>query len=458
MVRLLVLLVLFFIPLSQSYALTIDEAVSLAVGSNNIIKQQQETIAAKKYGVEGAYLIYFPIVGVSYEAAYAWNDATRVGGDQSNGDTSTASAYVKFNIFNGLNDYSTVGMAKLDYDMQYSQLENTSYNVTLNAQNSFINVLKAMSSLEVANSNLQLLKLQKRDAELSAANGLISKADVLQVDTYLASAELQRISAESSLKIATKTLENVINRQLQLNEVLVEPAFDKVDIPDYQSLKDMMYSNRSDLKYQQQSYEVSRKNETKSLSGVYPTIDLNAGYYRYGDGINAFRGVESQKRDEMASVGITASWNITGLVVSSVAYMSKKRDTQALAYGIADTKQNMSLELDTALANYETSQAQLYQSKISVQYANENYRVKKNLYDQNAATQTDLLDAVQILNQAKLDETSAIYGVIYSIYSLERIAQAKFTTELPAGIQPDQIKINQQMQDNGTNQKAKPMK
>lgn len=458
MVRLLVLLVLIFMPLSQSFALTIDEAVSLAVDSNNTIKQQQESIAAKKYGVEGAYLIYFPIIGISYEAAYAWDDSVRVGGTRSSGDTSTASAYLKFNIFNGLNDYSTVGMAKLDYEMQNSQLVNTSYNITLNAQNSFINVLKAKSSLEVAISNLELLKLQKRDAELSAANGLISKADVLQVDTYLASAELQRISAESSLKIATKTLENIINRELQLNEVLIEPAFDTVNIPEYKSLKDMMYENRSDLKYQQQSYEVSRKNETKSLSGVYPTIDLNAGYYRYGDGINAFRGIESQKRDEVASVGVTASWNITGIAVSSINYMSKKRDTQAIAYGIADTKQSMSLELDTALANYETSQAQLVQSKISVQYATENYRVKKNLYDQNAATQTDLLDAVQILNQAKLDETSAIYGVIYSIYSLERIAQAKFTSESPDGIQPNQIQINEMLQDNGTSPKAQPMK
>lgn len=451
MFRFLVLLVLILAPLFPSYALTIDEAVSLALDSSNMVKQQQESMAAKKYAVDGANLIYFPVIGISYDYGYSWDYASRVGGQNSHGDTSTASAYLTFNIFNGLNDYNTVGVAKLGYDMSGSNLENTRYNIMLTAQQNFINVLKAKSTLDVAMSNVALLKLQKRDAELSAANGLIAKTDVLQVDTYLASAELQRISAESSLKIAIKSLENVINRPVDNSEILVQPPFDKVKIPDDKTLKNMMYENRSDLKYLEQSYQSSKKNEQISLSGVYPKIDFTAGYYRYGDGLNAFQGYEVAKKDEVASVGVKATWNILGIATSSVNYMSKKRDTQAVAYSIADTKQNMSLELDTALATYETSQAQLAQAKISVQYAQENYRVKKNLFDQNAATQTDLLDAVQVLNQAKLDETSAIYGVINSIYSLERIVQSKFSVVSIQDPQPQSIQLQQIAPDNSTN-------
>lgn len=450
MFRFLVLLVLILVPLFPSYALTIDEAVSLALDSSNSIKQQQESMAARKYAVDGANLIYFPSIGLSYDYGYSWNYATRVGGVNNHGDSSTASAFLTFNIFNGLNDYNTVGVAKLSYDMAGSNLDNTRYNIMLTAQQNFINVLKTKTTLDVAMSNVELLRLQKRDAELSAANGLIAKTDVLQVDTFLASAELQRISAESNFKIAIKALENVINRTIDTSEVLVQPPFDQVEIPDDKTLKDMMYTNRSDLKYLQQSFELARKNESIALSGVYPKIDLTASYNRYGDGLNAFQGYKLQRQDEVTSIGVSASWNILGIVTSSVNSMSKKRDTQAIAYSIADTKQTMSLELDTALASYQTSQAQLVQAKISVQYAMENYRVKKNLYDQNAATQTDLLDAVQMLNQAKLDETSAIYGVIFSIYNLERIVQSKFTVESSLSPQPNNIKLQPIVPDNST--------
>lgn len=463
MARFLVLLVFIFAPLVPGFALTIDEAVDQALETSDTIKQQQETMAASKYGVDNAIMIYFPVIGVSYEYSYMWNNrnnlnmgssgsggASMYSGGNYHGGYSTATAYATLNIFNGLNDYSTVEIAKLNYGMAGNQLENISYNVTLNAQTSFINVLKAQSSLKVAMSNLELLKLQKRDAELSAANGLIAKTDVLQIDTYLATAELQRISAESDLKIAVKTLENVINRRLTPGEVLVEPPFDMVKLPDVQTLKATMYENRSDLKYLEQSYQTSKKNETMSLSGVYPKIDVSANYNRYGDDFNPFQGYEYQLRDEVATIGFTASWNLLSIATSSVASMSKKRETQAIAYSIADTKKSMSLDLDTALATYETSHAQLAQSKISVQYALENYRVKKNLYDQNAATQTDLLDAAQILNQARLDESNAIYNVIASIYNLERIVQEKFTVEKPEKLQPDNIIIEQRLNDNMT--------
>ena len=438
--RFLVLLFLVLTPVFPAFALTIDEAVSLAIENSYTIKQQQENVNSSKYAYDGAFLIYAPSVGLTYDYAHSWNKASSNASRISAGQ-STASAYLKLNIFNGLNDSNTVDIANLSYSMAGNQLITTSHNVTLNAQNAFINVLRANSTLQVALSNVELLKLQKRDAELSAANGLIAKTDVLQIETYLASAELQRISAESSLNVAIKTLENVINRPIASNEMFVEPIFDKVQIPDNTILKDMMYTNRSDLKYLEQSYLVSKKNENTAFSGVYPKLDLSAGYYRYGDDLNAFQGLKSQGRYETASIGITASWNLLNIAVSRFSYMSKKKTTQATAYAIADTKQAMGLELDTALANYENAQAQLTQAKIGVQYAEENYRVQKSLYDQTATTQTDLLNAAQALNQAKLSETTAVYAVIASIYSLERIVQEKFIVNGKESIQPDNISI-----------------
>ena len=258
----------------------------------------------------------------------------------------------------------------------------------------------------------------------SADNGLIAKNDLLQTETYLASAQLQKITAQSVVTQAIQSLEKVINRKLAPDEELIEPVFMDITLDSEDTLKEKMFANRSDLKKLEQSYEAAKKTENRSLSGVYPTIDASFNYAGYGDSADPFAG-NPGGMDSNMTVGITASWNILSVASSSLQSLSDKKARQALAYSIADTKQNMVLDLQHKIENYYTSKAQLAQSIIGVQHAEENYRVTKNLYDQSAATMTELLDASSSLNEAKVSESNARYSVISSVYNLEWVIQEK---------------------------------
>lgn len=436
MFRYLILIIaMAVIPLTAS-ALTIDETVTLALDTNNNIKSKQYTVKAKDLSANNAILIFMPSIGVSYDYSYSWQDKTKAANTKTNGDLSTLSAYVNLNLFNGLSDLFGYQLAKLDRDMAVSDLDAASYQTILDAQLAFINVLKAKSDLEVAESNLKLLEMQKRDAQISADNGLIAKNDLLQTETYLASAQLQKITAQSAVTTAIQSLEKVINRKLAPNEELVEPVFMDITLESEEVLKDKMFANRSDLKKLEQSYEAAKKTENRSLSGVYPTIDASFTYAGYGDSIDPFAG-NPGGMDSNMTVGVTASWNILSVASASLQSLSDKRTRQALAYSIADTKQSMVLDLQSKIEGYYTSKAQLAQSIIGVQHAEENYRVTKNLYDQSAATMTELLDASSLLNEAKVSESNARYSVISSVYNLEWVIQEK-------------LPVHEVQQDNGT--------
>lgn len=436
MFRYLILIIaMAVIPLTAS-ALTIDETVTLALDTNNNIKSKQYTVKAKDLSANNAILIFMPSIGVSYDYSYSWQDKTKAANTKTNGDLSTLSAYANLNLFNGLSDLFGYQLAKLDRDMAVSDLDATSYQTILDAQLAFINVLKAKSDLEVAESNLKLLEMQKRDAQISADNGLIAKNDLLQTETYLASAQLQKITAQSAVTTAIQSLEKVINRKLAPNEELVEPVFMDITLESEEVLKDKMFANRSDLKKLEQSYEAAKKTENRSLSGVYPTIDASFTYAGYGDSIDPFAG-NPGGMDSNMTVGVTASWNILSVASASLQSLSDKRTRQALAYSIADTKQSMVLDLQSKIESYYTSKAQLAQSIIGVQHAEENYRVTKNLYDQSAATMTELLDASSLLNEAKVSESNARYSVISSVYNLEWVIQEK-------------LPVHEVQQDNGT--------
>lgn len=436
MFRYLILIIAIAVmPLTAS-ALTIDETVTLALDTNNNIKSKQYTVKAKDLSANNAILIFMPSIGVSYDYAYSWQDKTKALNTKTNGDLSTLSAYVNLNLFNGLSDLFGYQLAKLDRDMAVSDLDATSYQTILDAQLAFINVLKAKSDLEVAESNLKLLEMQKRDAQISADNGLIAKNDLLQTETYLASAQLQKITAQSAVTTAIQSLEKVINRKLDPNEELIEPVFMDITLESEDVLKEKMFANRSDLKKLEQSYESAKKTENRSLSGVYPTIDASFSFASYGDSVDPFAGNPSNIDSNM-TVGVTASWNILSVASASLQSLSDKRTRQALAYSIADTKQSMVLDLQSKIEGYYTSKAQLAQSIIGVQHAEENYRVTKNLYDQSAATMTELLDASSLLNEAKVAESNARYSVISSVYNLEWVIQEK-------------LPVHEVQQDNGT--------
>lgn len=424
MFRYLILLItIVFIPIT-SFALTIDDAVSYALNTNNNIKSKQYTIKAKDLAADNAILIFLPSVGISYDYSYNWTDLTKAQNRKNEGDLSTFSAYVNLNLFNGLSDLFAFQLAKLDRDMAKSDLEATSYQTILDAQTAFINVLKAKSDLEVADSNLKLLEMQKRDAQISADNGLIAKNDLLQTETYLASAQLQKITAQSALTRSIQSLEKVINRKLDPDEDLIEPVLMDITLEDEDILKEKMFSNRSDLKKLEQSYRAAKKTEDRALSGISPTIDAKFAYAGYGDSADPFSG-NPANMDSNMTVGVTASWNFLSVASSSLQSISEKRNRQALAYSIADVKQNMVLDLQTKVEIFYTSKAQLAQSIIGVKHAEENYRVTKNLYDQSAATMTELLDASSLLNEAKVAESNARYSVISSVYNLEWVIQEK---------------------------------
>lgn len=434
--HLILLAFVVFMPIS-AFALTIDETVQLALDSNNNLKSKEYTLKSKELASNNAILIFFPSVGVQYDFSYTQRDMTNALQRKTENNVANFSTYVNLNLFNGLSDMFNFQIAKLNSEMASSDLDAAGYDTILEAQNAYINLLKAKSDLEVAESNLKLLEMQKRDAQISADNGLIARNDLLQTEAYLASAQLQKITAQSAVTQAVQKLEKVINRKLDPKEELVEPVLLDVTLESEEVLKEKMFKNRSDLKYLEQNYEVARKTELSSLSGVYPKVDASFTYTTYGNDGNPFTGAPKSDGsvtsfisggntvDSNMAIGVTASWNILNVASASMQSIANKRTRQALAYSIADTKQNMVLELQTYIETYYTSKAQLAQALIGIKHAEENYRVRKNLYEQSAATMTELLDASSILNEARVAESNARYSVISSVYQLERTIQEK---------------------------------
>jgi len=431
---------IFFVPI-LSYALTIDEAVILAIDSSYKIKQQQSILSARKLESSNAYLVFFPKVGIQATHNYSWEALT--GGNNSSinpfdydySNQTVATAYINLNIFNGLYDYALIGLTKYASASQSYQAQSTLHDIIFNTRNSFIEVLKAKADLRIANENLKLLKAQRRQAEANYENGLMARRDVLQVDLYLSSAELEKITSEGMLNIKIQQLENAINRKIASEEELIDPILTAVDLYNFDTFKNMVFEKNSSLKALEMNLIVSGKQEMIKRQSLYPKIDATFQYSKYFADENNFGsstpGIPSLSfnRDSGAIAGISASWDIIVATSAILNAQAQVKETMALSYAIADTKNNLILDIQTSIENFNTSSAALDQAKINVAFAEENYKTVDLLYNEAAATTTEVLDASVMLNQAKVDHASAIYSVIASVYKLERLIEDRLPSD-----------------------------
>lgn len=416
----------------NAYALTLDETISMALESDHYLKSQQFTFEARKLDAGRAVLLFLPAIGVTYDFQYGRKDFTKNNnpvkkliGDPR-GMNSNFSFYASLNIFNGLSDLMNYQMASLRKTQANQALDAARYDTVLNAQLAYTQVLSAKNQILVAESYLKTLERQKRDAQISAENGVIARSDLLQTEAALAQAVLQKLQADSAYAIALKELEKIINRQIPTNETFEEPQLTDITLEDETTLKDKMFANNSNIKQLETGYKLTKKNRFASMSGIYPKIDFQAGYYAYGVE-HPFTGLPDSlsSADRTMGVGVTASWDIKSIASASVDSISKEKESRAFAHNVAGTKRDMTLNLQRNIELYTTSKAQLAQAKVAVQAAEENYRVTKNLYDQSATTMEVLLTASSRLNDAKFLESNARFAMMRSIYSLERLIQEK---------------------------------
>ncbi len=431
---------LFFVILlspTLAFSMTVNEAVALALQSSNLLKQEQMLLEARGIENDLSGLLFAPAIGVNASTNISWTGVDPITGssvstnpfDNSNSTQAVLTGYFKFNVFNGFNDSATLGMAEYNYDAQDYSVKVAFHDTIYNARMAFIDVLKAEDNLMIAKENLELLRSQLDQALINFENGLFSRKDVLQVESFLATAELERITAESNLNIAILKLENTIDRKIAEGETFTDISFKPIKLYDFATFKDLVFTRNSSIKSLEMNLKTSEKQQTIARKSIYPVVDLSVQYDKFwgnSDFNNSSASLTPSFTGEIDSrfvAGVTASWDIIQGSASILQAKTKVKETMALSYSIADIKNNLMLDLQSSIENYNMSIASFKQATLNVYYTEENYKTVKLLYDEAAATTTELLDALVLLNRAKVDRTAAIYSVVASVYRLEKMIE-----------------------------------
>jgi outer membrane protein len=312
-------------------------------------------------------------------------------------------------------------------------------DTVLNAGQNYLNILKAKSTVRTNRNNLALVKKNYEVAEYRRQIGYAGAADVYRLDSELATATSQLISAQSRLKQAKIELNDFLKRPLSEDFSLQEVGLETDLLSRYGSseIRDAV-NNPKDLErltlfLTQEA--VSTVPEIKQLRASLaaqerllksqqrkrwlPIVNLSASVNEVldRDGVGS---TPAPAEDTSWNLNLNANWDLFagGGINSEIRQAQIERNK--LNKQLEQTGRLVEKQLRNAMLDLLAQESDLELTQTAAEAAEKNYQLVQDSYRKGAATITALLDAQNSALSADQSAESSVYDFYLAILQVER--------------------------------------
>ena len=190
---------------------TISSALSRAYMGNPDLNQQRAATRATDENVSKANGGYRPQVAGTAQFGYARTDGTIFSQTiHSNTSPNSAGFTVTENLFNGNRTTNGVKQAESQVFQSREQTRNTEQNTLQNGATAYMNVLRDTAILELNKNNITVLEEQLRQTRDRFNVGEVTRTDVAQAESSLATARSQYFTAQANLATSIANYRQII--------------------------------------------------------------------------------------------------------------------------------------------------------------------------------------------------------------------------------------------------------
>ena len=264
----------------------------------------------------------------------------------------------------------------------------------------------AAAAAETARADRELAG-NRRDA------GLVTDADVLQLDVHLSRTRERQIRADSDERIARAQLNQLMGEPLGEDFALDRsPAAAAIDAIDLASLEAEALRNRPDLKVAALQEELAGAAETAARAAFLPRVSAQGGWEWNGGAWNT--------RASSWVVGAVARINVFHGFADK-ARLAEARE-QATRRSLEREKAETAARLDVhiAVARLAAARASEAVGRAAVDQARESQRIIRDRYESGLTDVASLLRAAEALVQAETQRTAAQVALVTETAALER--------------------------------------
>lgn len=305
------------------------------------------------------------------------------------------------------------GLAALDFKRQ-----RTENYIDFMVKATYYQLVLTMNSLDVINQALNTAKANRKLIKDYYDEGMITKADYLRGEVYVANVESQKVEVENTLQKVNDNLRVMLGFEKDVN---IQPT-DTLSLPQISSTNfdtKSILESRSDI--QAYSYKVSSFKSMKLMNQMKFLPRLNAfGTYEYNDD----KAFGNSAKNWM--IGLNLQWNIfNGFQnVAGVQKSAAELDQAEIEYRKALTKgQN---EIEEAFRDLETAKTKVNLAKTAAEQSDESLKITHDRYEKGMEKTTDLVNAQTAASDAHLNYLQAVYFYNVSVFKIELMIEKKF--------------------------------
>ncbi len=402
------LVALFSLPIviltsGQSFGLTLEECVDMALNNNPDLQKQQlnqdvastnfKEMQAQNYGTISAIASYthynLPRTLVPVIPATIFTDPTGLATTQ---DLSVTGLLYEVPLFTGFAQTNRIDVADLQRQMSAVAFELSQKQLIYNVKTLYINGLALESQIEAQASYIKALQQLYTDISLELQLGKRARIDQLKAAADLERAKAQKAQISSSLTIVKATLASLINVQeihnlqdiaITVNQHHPNPtSFD----PQLRELRRYRASQLEVLK--------SEKLMAQSDSTLYPQIAFNAFYgQNYGPNDSSNAEPDDWQNEEVWQAGVTMRWDIIDFGKSNssrqrahIAKQQSIKNRQQTELALKRDFKEAVTRINTAIIDYNSAQTELAMTR-------ETESIEEVRFEQGTADLNDLLQA-----------------------------------------------------------------
>jgi outer membrane protein TolC len=207
-------------------------------------------------------------------------------------------------------------------------------------------------------------------------------------------------------------LRREVNTPFEVVDILLHKAF---PLSFEQSLEEALRV-RPEVKTAQLNIDQAKENVKIARSGFFPTISLTGNYSRSSDWWTTDGSIQSERWMVEALATFTLwNWGNTAFKVGE----NKVKVTQAQD-SKNQTIDSITLEVKNDYLNMQVAEKNINTAEKSIEQAEENLRMNEERYKYQVATQTDVVNAVTLLAQARVNYYGALSDFNVAKAQLER--------------------------------------
>ncbi|MFN7064945.1 MAG: TolC family protein [Aquificaceae bacterium] len=396
-------LLFILLSFSLSFALSLEEAINLAIKNNTSIRLSLLDIQKAEENIKKARAGILPQVSFSYSFA-------QLGGELTPKNRHSYILELDQTVFN-LAVFEGTKLAKDQEELQRLIYQDVLREVVFRTKELFYALLYKRQVIRIKEESLRYWEENLKVVEEKYKAGILPKVELLRAKAQL---ESSRADLESSIADYKKSLEDF--KRFIRYEGELEPE-GELSLPEY---KEQAYDleKNSTIRVAKKSLEVYERLLKVQKSQYYPSLEAFGTYQG-----NTVRIGGDNRMLEGYTFGARLSFKVFDGFAREASIAQARIDLLKQVENLKEVEQSQRVELNKVLLDLKSTKTQLKALELSLDSAKEALRLSTERYTFGAATQLEVLDAVNNYNRLLQNYYYLLYLYHTVLARIERLTQ-----------------------------------